>query len=450
MTRGPSVALKQGTLLALSCAAAFAVPQAANAQSSGAQPAGYDGGFGTVLRMDGHPLTFQGRVSIGYALTNTRGATLGPAGDYSTRGNVWTGESNVRFSGSTRLGGSFIQAYGFQVESGLTLDTGASTATAGVLATRNTGVGLKTSVGSIWAGLWDTPFKTALADYDVLTSTQGLGATGGNWGGTPGFYTAAGGTSNGGGSASNAMSFRRRQANSLNYTTPVWAGFKGALAYSPDEELGIGTAPSPSKKPQLWSGRVEYAAGPFAVDFAYEQHDDYLWGGFLGAGSFGVTSTQVAGAGANSKDKGYTVGGAYTFGDTELLAEWDRLDYTQSGGAAVLTDLKVSKWLIGVHQHISGPHYIHAKYGQVGSYTCSATVAFTCSDTGASMFGLDYEYKFDKNASLNVFWGRFNNDRNGQWAMAASGAQAGVSGTTAGATTGNSQNSYSIGLVEAF
>ncbi len=313
-----------------------------------------------------------------------------------------------------------------------------TTSTGSTLASRNTGSGLKTRDRSAWFGQWDSPYKTHIGDHTVTQSSAGAMGSQTGFGGSQGLGGGTGGATNGGGTTiAETMNFRRRQANSLNYYTPVFGGFRGALQWAPDETARlVGGA---GAVPELWSGRVDYAAGPFSVSAAYEHHTDYLWGATVVAAS-GLGA--AAGAGTRSKDKAFSLAGSYRFGDTQLLAFWERLKWSQNGGAAALLDLDSTKWNIGVVSKISGPHGASAAYGRVGSYGCNAVAGWagTCTDTGAQHYELLYKYQLDKVSYINVLYARFDNDRNGRWVP--TGGAAGAQGA--------SYQSMSVGLQTSF
>jgi len=464
MKDGSSFARNQGTLIALACAAAFAAPQAANAQREL-----YD-----VVKADGHPLTLQGNISIGYARHKTTNSAGGAAFDGPERGNVWSGESNIRFSASSKLSQGFIEGIGFQVESGFETSDGTFSGSQGTLASRNTALGLKTSIGTVFGGRWDTPYKLSLGNFYHSVSANGLGASstgflgtpgigGGSFTGTQNSFSSTSGTNTNGPIAGNpygsvtggattsvpaTMNFRRRQGNTLNFYTPNISGFSAGFQYGPDEELGAG---SPTFKPTMWSATAGYARGPLAVSVAYEKHSDYLWGGAVGnklSGS-GVASaaSNAAGLGTNSSDHAIHLGVSYQFGPVRWSGYWERLSYSQSGPAVQLRDIEGSKWYTGATWRISGPHVLMGAYGRASSLSCGATATWTgtCADTGSQIWNFLYRYQLDRVSYVNVFYGQLSNDRNANFvATNAAGT------STATTSDGHKDSGWSIGIQTSF
>jgi len=476
MTKGISFAPQKGTLIALACAAAFAAPQAANAQREVYE----------ALKVEGHPLTLQGNISIGYARHKTTGSVGGVAFDGPEKGNVWSGESNIRFSASSKLSQGFIEGMGFSVESGFETSDGTTSGSQGTLASRNTAVGLKTSIGTVFGGRWDTPMKLALANFYQSASSNGLGASSTGFLGTPGLgggsftgtlgaaaaptvvvtlpvgttlagvtttSTAAGtatlattptalGNPNGSTNLATTMNFRRRQANTLNYYSPNISGFTFGLQYGPDEEVGAG--PSTSKA-TMWGGTGSYTRGPLVVALSYEKHEDYLWGTSVGT-RLGAT----AGASTNSSDHAFSLGVRYDFGDVLLTGYWERLSYSQSGAAVALRDIEGSKFYTAATWKISGPHSLMGAYGRASSLSCASTAAWataggSCADTGAQLYNFLYRYQLDKVSYVNVFYGTLNNDARGNF-IATNNQSAGT--TTSG--NGHKDSGWSIGLQTSF
>lgn len=501
MTQGISFAQKKGTLIALACAAAFAAPQAANAQKETFE----------ILKIEGHPLTLQGNISGGYARNKTTGSAGGASSDGAEKGNIWSGESNVRFSASTKLSDGFVNGVGFQVESGYETSDGSVSVSQGTLASRNTAIGLKTDWGTLFAGRWDTPYKLAMANFYATTASMGLGLSTTGFLGTPGIgtgaFNGAGGNIIGGTATAPTMSFRRRQANSLNYYTPELAGFKAGFMYTPDEETGVGSV---TQKATAFGASLAYKRGPLAVQFTMEKHEDYAWGSAVGSRLAGtgnanvglntaatavtaggvstaaagnqvlVGNTSAGGTGGNSSDRALSLGVSYDFGSVQLQGYWERLTYGQTAapgttatagsglpltslstlggatglaGAAGLVNLRgieSNKYLVSGTWNVSGPHTLVGAYGKAMSLSCDATANWTgsCADTGAQIFNFLYRYKLDKVTYINLGYTQLNNDRNGNFVASNSqgattaASAVGVSATAAATNTVTSSNGH--------
>jgi predicted porin len=332
--------------------------------------------------------------------------------------------------------------------------TSSASQSAGFLGTRNTALGMDTSVGAIWFGKWYTPYNSLTNQLNLVSSSLGVGMTysgimgnpgflSGTWyGGNGPFTNTAGNTS----SIAGAMSFSRTQSNSVNYATPVWSGLRGKIAYGADEE--IPTGPAPVTRPELWAASVQYENGPLYLGAAYEQHNDYLWGTSLNtAGVFGPGSLG-SGAGTNSKDKGYKFAASYTFGSTFVDAIWERLKYTQSGvpvSAAnlQLTNMQRDAWYLGIKQSLGGPHEVRAQYMKANSWSCSPGCP---GATGATFWAVAYLYSLDKYTKLDLAYGRLSNDANASY---YSGGTT-TSGQTQAGMAGNTQSSWNVGISSSF
>ncbi len=459
MTKFPPFARRKSSLIALACVGVLSAPMAVNAQTVYNYQDRDICGYGTCnLGFSGQGLTIQFSVATGLQRSKTDGATAGDASNSNTspRNAVWTGLSWVRFSGSRLIGGNFIKSTSFAVESGITMDSGSSSTSAGVLGTRDTAVGIDTSIGSFWAGKWTTPYNSSTTTLNVTSSSVGAGITYSGVMGSPGF--GAGTSYNGNGNTgfgssataataiSNSMSFGRTTPNTVHYLTPTFSGVQAHIGYTAAEETPAGA--NPLTKPELWSGTLTYKNGPLYIGGAFEQHTDYLWGTAMGANQFGAGSASV-GAGTSSKDKGYKLLGSYTFGSTFVSAIWERLKYTQSGNATGLSAMQRSAWYLGVKQQLGGPHAVAASYIRAGSYSCTSASAASCdtSESGTVLWTLNYTYAVDKYTRLVASYGRMSNDRRGSYN--AGGVSYLASGATVN-TAGNTQTSYSVGISSSF
>ena len=514
MTQGISFAQKKGTLIALACAAAFAAPQAANAQKEPFE----------VMKLEGHPLTLQGNVAAGYARHKTTGSAGGASVDGAEKGNIWSGESNVRFSASTKLSNGFINGVGIQVESGFETTDGSVSSSQGTLASRNTGIGMKTDWGTLFAGRWDTPFKQAMGGYYATTSSMGLGLSTTGFLGTPGFgtgsFNGAGGNVIGGTATAGTMSFRRRQANSMHFYTREMAGFKAGFMYTPNEETGVGSV---TQKATAFGASLAYKRGPLSVQLSLEKHEDYAWGSAVGSRLAGtgnanvglntaatavtaggvstaaagnqvlVGNTSAGGTGGNSSDRALSLGVKYDFGSVLLTGYWERLTYGQTAapgttaaagpglpltslaslagttglaGAAGLVNLRgieSNKYYVSGTWKVSGPHTLVGAYGKAMSLSCDATANWSgsCADTGSQIFNFLYRYQLNKVTYINLGYTQLNNDRNGnfvasnsQGATAAANA-ANISATAAATNTtttsnGHKDTGWTLGLQTSF
>lgn len=188
-----------------------------------------------VMAQTANPVTLYGRV---WLMVNSVKAD-GGATPLSTRTTVTDNSSLIGFRGTEDLGGG-LKAF-FQLESATSPDTGG-----GTFGSRNSGVGLVGQFGTVVLGRWDTPFKLSAIFVDP-TSQQ----------------TIANQLS-----VINTGNFNRRENNTVQYWSPEFNGFSARILYGANETR------TATANPSLISGSLDYAAGGFRINYAYEKHKD--------------------------------------------------------------------------------------------------------------------------------------------------------------------------------
>jgi len=440
MKQGSSFAKKQGTMIALACAAAFAAPQAM------AQVGGPDFGSGKGLTLSVDFLT-------GIASKSSSGATNGAQSDTVRRTEVFSSSSSVYFKGSEKLGGSFLQGWGFVITWDYDPD---EYNRRGANEVATTVIGTQTSVGDFFLGVMDSPFKQLGSSNVATGSSFGNGLSQSGTLGTPGFRT---GTAKGGrtgdaesgapGTTTSTMSFYRLNANSINYYSPVMNGFKFYAQWVPGDS-DIPTGGGIDRDTNAWSVGLTYNNGPFNIGYVYEKRKDYLWGAVLTGNNFGAGSA-AAGAGTHSSDNGQMLTAAYTFGNVKVGAYYTRLDYSQSSPAALnLTDMDADQWYIGTRIKVASGD-IGLFYASAGSLDCSgnnAVLVATCNtDTGMKSYGIGYRHNVSKQLRMFVSASRMDNDRNAQYSGHSTvGVGLGNPTNAAGLTRTN----FSVGMAGSF
>src|SRR6185437_205266 len=240
-------------VLVMAVAAALVVPGicAAKGDSEGGGGGGddsvvelYGKAYPELLRPHGKDATAAGTPVATLAGT--------PTGENSiiSRTEMASSNSRLGFRGHERLGRDLRAIW--QLETEFHVDSNDS-----AFAQRDSFVGLSSKGwGTVKLGRMDTPFKTFGDDVSFL------GVSSGNFTSTSNVLRKTGfGTSS-------ASSFHLRRANAVQYETPEWGGFDGALQYSTDE------TDTATRKPHVWSGAVEYERGGLKASLAYEQHWD--------------------------------------------------------------------------------------------------------------------------------------------------------------------------------
>jgi len=391
-------------LLSVAVASAFLAPAAALAQSSTVQV------YGTVLV--NYNLVDYGNGRVNNDMLNSHDANLG-------------------FKGEEQLGGG-LSAW-FQCES--TLDV--TGVTLGGWCGRNSAFGLKGNFGNVFAGIWDMPMKTAMANFRPFSTSGAFGMSSVLW------NTSGSDVGNGpaGVPAANVTSFTRRQTNLLTYATPNWAGFQGSVAFSTPNEATAQVNATTAKKARLWGIGGTYTNGPFMVGAGYERHTNY---------NPGLTATYTGG-----DDNSWDVGIAYTFaGVFKLSAIYTDTKYNNITPGTSLSD---RSWGVYGDWAIAGPHRLRAEWNRQQSTSGNfggAVVAGACTNaavgqwtancgqggTGANLYGLQYAYAFSKRTELNFGYARLNNDANSAQALVTLGK----------GTAGQNQSAWVFGAKHTF
>ena len=155
---------------------------------------------------------------------------------------------------SSLLGVRGVEEFGagrsafFQLETGFRPDQDPTT-----FAARNSGVGLQGAWGTVVAGRWDTPFKTATIAVDPFSDL------------TPGGITAA---LNGSGVRNVQGSFDRRDQNVVQYWSPAFHGLALRLSHSVNE------ARTASLNPRRSGASITYAREGLYAGYAYDDLRD--------------------------------------------------------------------------------------------------------------------------------------------------------------------------------
>lgn len=329
----------------------------------------------------------------GFLKVDTESVWAGGAkGGIARMGRVSNNLSVLGIRGVEDLGGG-LQAF-FQIESNVGVDTGS-----GALADRNDNVGLRGSLGEIFAGQYESPYRF-VSVYAIDPFTAGIFASNSIMGN--GFTTAA--------NAQSPASFDRRQKNLVQYSTPNFSGLVGKIAYAAREERTATTDPS------LMSALLTYENGPLYLAYGYEQHKDYFAAGTV--------------------DTGNKIGAAYTIGNTRLRFAWERLRYEPTAS----TNLRRDAWQLAATHNI-GNGQLRISYVKAGRSRGNAAAGIggigkPGTASGAQQFSLGYGYSLSKRTEL---WGAFTKLNNEQTASYNLSANA-IPGLSAG------QNPAGVGI----
>ena len=351
-----------------------------------------------VVLADDSTVTLYGTLNIDFENVKAEGAspanaTIGATGiNLPSRNRVSQNSSNIGFRGIEPLGGGLNAI--FQIEQGVNLDTGASSAATGTFATRNSNVGLSGGFGTVFFGNWDTPYKSSTLPIDAWYAT-GIA-----------YYAdvLSGNATPTAPNVANRNGFDRRQNNSVQYWTPNFGGFQGRIAYSANEEKSAQNA-AVNSDPKLWSLSGVYSNGPLLLTLAYEKHDQYA----------NLATVQT-------DDKGLKAGAQYTFPTaTTVGVIYERLKFNgniaatglNKGGltTAQLTaanEAKIDAYYLSVRQAF-GPHTIRADYGADRGLKVDGTEV---SNSKATTFGIGYSYSLSKRTDFYALYTKIKNDDN--------------------------------------
>ncbi len=333
--------------------------------------------------------------SSGATAAGASSSTLGrtPTGlNHKSRNSVDASNSRIGFRGKENLGSGLSAIW--QIENQVDLTSGASNP----LAARDSFVGLQGGFGTVKLGNMETVYKYLGDPLGIL------GVSSGNYVSLSNVISSrvAFGTSSAG-------SFHLRRANSVNYQSPEFGGFKIHAAYSPDE-LKVGN----NLNADLWTGGLEYKRGPIEASIAHEIHND-LFAGSNGVGSSSAVANPTSGAtGVHSKDKGTrgTVTYKYAAGGT-LQANYAKVNFTESGGAAgKFQDYKNNRWSLTWEHRWSTAWRSSVGYAKADAGSCALVggAACTTSGLGANMWVLGGDYSFSRRTALFFLYAKLNNN----------------------------------------
>ena len=410
----------QKKLLAVAVAGVLGAPAVALAQSSTVQV------FGTLYVE--YSFADQGNNPAGFERSNA---------DF-----IQTPGSEIGFKGEEKLGGglsAWFQCASTADPRGISQDGWCS---------RNSALGMKGAFGNVFFGNWDAPFKRTSGPWNVGGNETGI------WG--TAFLLTGGSTTTAwpGAAAGSAASagrgiFKRRQNSSINYDSPNFGGFQ-VMAMVTASQPSTGTLDAANNaKPRIMSLGAQYSAGPIFVGAGYEIHKD----------ANGPTAVPVgAGSAREGDDKGWHIGGAFTWGPVKFGGGYTRQE-VEAGTVAAPTEVKYRAWHAGVDWKIVGPHGLRASYtraqdsrGTPGAGTTAGNgvvrpgVALpgVSNDNGAKLYQIRYVYTFSKRTEFNFGYAKLDNDSVGTYNLG------GLSGGPANLAPGQNQDAWAFSLRHTF
>ena len=369
-------------------------------------------------------------------------------GAYSGLGNgtllrMQSSTSNLGFRGVEDLGGGLAAV--FQLESGIQVDDGTLTGSAtGPMRffNRNTRVGLSSPLGTLFAGIWDTPIA-----WSHLGLTSGVrnpyAGDSANIFLTPGFNIPSSVTANTRTNGPGDATFNRRQGNSVQYWSPSWSGMSFRLAYGLPEATRT-AANGARYAPAVLGLGTEYAAGPLLLRYVYQQQRDYFGLAWLGpnpaANPDGRGSTAQG-----SKDSNHRLVARYAIdGHWTLQGALDRLAYRVdrvTAGAVNQYDRVAYSAQVLYRRDL---HTVWANVGQADDGNCSLSGGGACStrDLGARLWSVGYRYDLSKRSDLFASAYRMSNRASGQYGV--------FPRSIAGIAPGSRQTGVTLGIEHSF
>ena len=393
----------QKKLLAIAVAGALGAPAAVMAQTSTVQI------FGTAYIEYGYV------YKPGHAGAPNTLSGSGP-GQREKVDILQSPGSELGFKGEEKLGGN-LSAW-FQCAS--TMDIRGQSPEG--FCSRNSALGLKGGWGNVFIGRWDTPFKRTISPTNVAGNDTGL------WG--TAFLLTGGSTSTL--DSSSRATFKRRQANSINYDSPNFGGFQVMGSYSSTNGATAFTSGVVNSKARVGSVGAQYSAGPLFISAGYETHNQ-----------FGPQIAAAVGAGgvpgvSDTHDWGWHVGAAYTWGPLRFGGQYTEQKFEPTN----TSDAKYRAAHIGVDWTIVGPHGLRAAWTHAMDAKGGATIiggntntlftgtyrpapcfspalatAASCGSTGADLYQIRYVYTFSKRTEFNFGYVYLDNDSRAAYAL---------------------------------
>lgn len=372
---------------------------------------------GTFVVSERSRISISGRAWVSTESVRAVGATV-PSTDYKRVYRLSNNSSFLRFRGEYDLGTGW-QAWA-QIEPQVALD-GISTNSSPFNSTRNTAFGLKTPLGTLALGRWDSPLKD---------STISLDPWAGN--GLFGYYDVFGQSI--AGSQTNFSSTNRwnsRLSNGIHYWTPKLEGFQARAAVVAGEKR-LTTATS-DYLPWVVSASLTFDNGsPLYASVAYERRkgcnpDDITasCGGAL-LGVDGSDWAARAGVGLKIKETHTRVGLAF-----------ERLESKAAGAAgAPELRLKKSSYFASLVQGLFGDtHQLVLSGGVSPDY--QGNFLADNDGTGAKFFTGAYRYNWTKDLYLFAAYTRIENRTRAVYQFGANGFKAGAGADPEGVVVGS-------------
>lgn len=346
------------------------------------------GVYAAPLAMAADGPAIYGRAGVSVDIVTTDMA----AGNVSTL-HVASNSSYFGVKGLEYLGQGISLLY--QIESNVDLDTGGN-----ALATRNTFVGLSgTRWGSLLAGHYDLPYKTATRDLDMFSDTI---ADNRSLMGIAGAMDA-------------------RLANVVAYTSPLIDSYTVSVA----TVAGAETALHGMSQGAAWSLAAFYNSGSLYGSLSYQR----IGVGTPGSGTLGGFPSGIGG----DSVAGFKLGGGYTVDEFQLHAVYEKIS-SSIGGLNALG--RTNLYLAG-KLSVTGIDDVKLAYTIAGEVNGTA-------NTEASQLTLGYDLNLSNHTTLYALYTKLTNGSAQGYALSSAATSGGTGGIN------SAPSALSVGLKHSF
>jgi len=310
--------------------------------------------FTTPAFADNANVTVYGKAFLTFDQKSSNSTVAGTASQM----RVNTNASRFGVKGSEDLGDGMKAVYQYEVQ----MDADGSTAKGLGDSTRNSGVGIEGSFGKVMLGIWDTPFKVAHNKIELFDNTT-------NWTSTAVIGRSAG------------KNYNTRQANMIQYWSPVMSGLQASFMFSPDEAQVATAGTKLASNKSFLSMAATFDQDDIYASVAYESRKDVAstaGGAVASATNFNATDTAVRAV------------GRYNLADFWVGAMVESLKTNTTSTVSVKGS---NVELVGGYK--MGPHVIAASYAKAGSTAVAPAAA-----NDVTQLSLKYGFNFSKRTEL--------------------------------------------------
>ncbi len=298
---------------------------------------------------DNANFTFYGKINVD--VESIKSDKVAAATTATGLNRLQSNASRFGFKGSEDLGDGLQAVYQFETQIDSVNDQNKKTPFNGV---RNSQIGLKGDFGTVFAGNWDTPFKTVHNKIELFDNTT--------------VFTAL----NLIGRTGNAKDFNTRQNNVIQYWTPNISGFTGQVSYALDSAKTATVNKTAMSLSGVYENDMLYAG------LGYESRADQ------------TTTTK--------SDSATRVVGAFKFPDGQVGITIERMSVAN----ALTTTATQSNMELAASYKI-GSSNLGVSFAKNGNYN-------GVTNTGAKQLSLRYGHNFSKRTELYAAYTSLSND----------------------------------------